>query len=145
MIKIAKKRKPLPGTGGAFAASGTSVKKAFKSWGSYKTKKKTKQKEKYLVSLKREKELAGIGWKVKRTKSYTEKPKEATSKKGYPYAVLNKEKNYETFYTWKDKPSKKRKGTIRHEAFKAQQAKLHKKSQRKVKIKSLKKSRKRKF
>ncbi len=42
-------------------------------------------------------------------------------------------------------PSKKRKGTIRHEAFKKQQAELHKKSQRKVKIEYLKKARKTKF
>ena len=40
---------------------------------------------------------------------------------------------------------KKRKGTIRKEAFKAKQAKLFKKKQRKLKIESLKKSRKRKF
>lgn len=73
------------------------------------TKKKTKQKEKYLVSLKREKQLAGIGWKVARTTGYLKKPKKAIGKKGYPYATLNKESHYETFYTWKEKPSKKRK------------------------------------
>jgi len=79
VIEIAKKRKPLKGTGGALAKKGGSLKKGLKELGSLKSS------------------------------------------------------------------SKKRKGTIRHEAFKEQQAKLHKKSQRKVKIESLKKSRKRKF
>ena len=72
------------------------------------TKKKPKQKEKYLVNLKREKALAagaGRGWKVARTMGYLKKPKKAIGKRGYPYAVLN---NYETFYTWKEKPSKKK-------------------------------------
>lgn len=41
--------------------------------------------------------------------------------------------------------AKKRKGTIRHEAFKAKQKALHKKKLRKVKIEALKKSRKRKY
>ena len=39
--------------------------------------------------------------------------------------------------------TKKRKGTIRHEAFKAQQQSLYKKGQRKKKIAYLKKARKR--
>lgn len=78
-----------------------------------RTTKKTKQKEKYLVSLKREKALAGKGWKVARTKKYTEKPKKAIGKKGYPYAALNKESHYETFYTWKEKPSKKKKKPLK--------------------------------
>jgi len=38
--------------------------------------------------------------------------------------------------------AKKRKGTIRHEAFKAQQNKLYKQHLRKVKIQYLKKARK---
>lgn len=40
---------------------------------------------------------------------------------------------------------KKRKGTIRHEAFKAEQVKLFKKKQRKLKIAQLKESRKYKY
>ena len=71
-------------------------------------KRTTKKKTEYLVSLKREKELAEKGWKVARTKSYLEKPKKAVGKKGYPYAVLNKNNTYESFYTWKEKTSKKR-------------------------------------
>lgn len=39
----------------------------------------------------------------------------------------------------------KRKGTIRHEAFKAEQAKLHKRKMRQVNIQYLKKARKHKF
>ena len=39
--------------------------------------------------------------------------------------------------------AKKRKGTIRHEAFKAQQNKLYEQHHRKVKIEFLKKARKR--
>lgn len=70
-------------------------------------KKKAEQKAKYLVNLKREKEMAEKGWKVVRTKTYLEKPKKAIGKEGYPYAVLNKNKNYESFYTWKEKTSKK--------------------------------------
>ena len=42
------------------------------------------------------------------------------------------------------KNAHKRKGTIRHEAFKAEQAKLFKRKERKVKIQYLKGSRKRK-
>lgn len=71
------------------------------------TKKKTRQKEKYEISLKREQALAEKGWKVVRTKRYLDLPKKAVGKKGYPYAVLNKNKNYESFYTWKEKPTKK--------------------------------------
>ena len=66
-----------------------------------------KQKEKHLVSLKREKAMAEKGWKVARTKTYLEMPKKAIGKKGYPYAVLNKDKHYESFYTWKEKKKKK--------------------------------------
>ena len=66
-----------------------------------------KQKEKYLVSLKREKEMAEKGWKVARTKTYLEMPKNAIGKEGYPYAILNKNNNYESFYTWKEKKKKK--------------------------------------
>jgi len=72
-------------------------------------KKKTKKKEAYLIDLKREKEMAEKGWKVVRTKSYLKKPKKAIGKKGYPYAVLNKDEHYESFYTWEEKTSKKRK------------------------------------
>ncbi len=72
-----------------------------------------KQKEKYEINLKREKALAEKGWKVVRTTGYLKKPKKATGKKGYPYAVLNKKNNYETFYTWKEKPSKKTKYTTK--------------------------------
>jgi len=70
--------------------------------------KKPKQKRKYLINLKREKALAGKGWKVARTMGYLKKPKKAIGKRGYPYAVLNKNNNYETFYTWKEKSSKKK-------------------------------------
>ncbi len=116
MIKIAKKRKPKAGTGGSLARGGGSLKKGLKKNGqlrsthipSKKAKKKTKQKEAYLVSLKREREMAERGWKVVRTKTYLEKPKKAIGKKGYPYAVLNKNNHYESFYTWKEKTSKKK-------------------------------------
>ncbi len=74
-----------------------------------KAPKKTKPKKKYLINLKREKALAGKGWKVARTMGYLKQPKKAIGKKGYPYAVLNKNNNYETFYTWKEKSSKKKK------------------------------------
>ena len=70
-------------------------------------KKKAEQKAKYLVNLKREKEMAEKGWKVVRTKTYLEKPKKAYGKEGYPYAVLNENNTYESFYTWKEKTSKK--------------------------------------
>ena len=66
----------------------------------------SKRKEKYLVSLKREKEMATEGWKVARTASYLKIPKKAIGKRGYPYAVLNKDEHYETFYTWKEKKEK---------------------------------------
>lgn len=72
-------------------------------------KRRTEQKVKHLVDLKREKEMAEKGWKVVRTKTYLEKPKSAYGKKGYPYAVLNENNHYESFYTWKEKTSKKRK------------------------------------
>lgn len=73
-----------------------------------------KKKTQYLISLKREQEMAvEKGWKVSRTKSYLEVPQKAIGKKGYPYAVLNKEKSYETFYTWKEKPSKKAKKKVK--------------------------------
>lgn len=72
-----------------------------------------KEKAQYLVSLKREQELAEKGWKVSRTKSYLEQPKKAIGKKGYPYAVLNKEQSYETFYTWKEKPPEKAKKKVK--------------------------------
>jgi len=71
-------------------------------------KKKTKKKEAYLIDLKREKNMAEKGWKVARTKTYLELPKKAIGKKGYPYAVLNKNNTYESFYTWKEKTTKKR-------------------------------------
>ena len=80
------------------------IKAEIKSWRI--PDKKTKRKEKYLVNLKREKALASKGWKVARTTGYLKQPKKATGKKGYPYAVLNKNNNYETFYTWKEKTKK---------------------------------------
>ena len=112
---MAKKRKKV-GTAGSISEAGS-----FKKWSkdvgqlrSTKTpskkskKKKAEQKTKYLVSLKREKEMAEKGWKVVRTETYLEKPKKAIGKKGYPYAVLNENKTYESFYTWKEKISKKK-------------------------------------
>ena len=116
MIKIAKKRKIKATKGSKWETS----KGETETWDVLKSKKegskglkkrppkKTKQKEKYLVSLKRERELAEKGWKVNRTESYTDKPKKAIGKKGYPYAILNKNKTYETFYTWKEKTSGKK-------------------------------------
>ncbi len=75
-----------------------------------KTKKRStaEQKVKYLVSLKREREMAEKGWKVVRTKTYLEKPKKAYGKEGYPYAMLNENNHYESFYTWKEKTAKKK-------------------------------------
>ena len=70
-------------------------------------KKYPKMKEAYLIDLKREKNMAEKGWKVARTKTYLELPKKAIGKKGYPYAVLNKNNTYESFYTWKEKTTKK--------------------------------------
>ena len=75
----------------------------------HNARRKLNQKEKYLISLKREKEMATKGWKVARTQTYLEKPKRAIGKEGYPYATLNKNKTYETFYTWKEGTSKKKK------------------------------------
>lgn len=69
----------------------------------------TEQKIEYLVSLKKEQEIAEKGWKVVRTKTYLELPKKAIGKEGYPYAMLNKNNHYESFYTWKEGTSKKRK------------------------------------
>ena len=75
-------------------------------------KEKAKKKKEYLIGLKKEKEMAEKGWKVARTKTYLELPKKAIGKKGYPYAVLNKNNHYESFYTWKEtwkeKTTKKR-------------------------------------
>ena len=65
------------------------------------------------MNLKREKELAEKGWKVSRTRNYSEMPKRAIGKEGYPYAILNKDKTYETFYTWKEKPIKKGKKSMK--------------------------------
>jgi len=72
-------------------------------------KMKVEQEAKYLVNLKKEKEMAEKGWKVVRTKTYLEKPKEAYGTEGYPYAVLNENNTYESFYTWKEKTPKKNK------------------------------------
>ncbi len=82
------------------------IKKEIKSW--RRPNKKDKPKEKHLINLKREKEMSGKGWKVARTEKYTDQPKKAIGKKGYPYAVLNKNNHYESFYTWKEKPPKKK-------------------------------------
>ena len=83
------------------------MKSEIKSW--RVPEKKTKPKEKYLISIKREKKMAEKGWKVARTRTYLEKPKRAIGKKGYPYATLNSNQVYETFYTWKEGTSKKKK------------------------------------
>lgn len=76
--------------------------------------KKPKIKQKYLVSLKREQSMANKGWKVIRTQRYLDVPKKAVGKKGYPYAVLNKKKHYETFYTWKERSSKIKKANRKY-------------------------------
>ena len=115
-MNIAKKKKPGWVKSGSWDIHTTQHKKwpkkarkgASKSPQKRPTKKR-KQKEKYLVNLKREKALATKGWKVARTMGYLKQPKKAIGKKGYPYAVLNKESHYETFYTWKEKSSKKKK------------------------------------
>lgn len=113
---MAKKKKTI-GTAGSISKA-SSFKKWSKDVGqlrstktpSKKSKiKKGDQKAKYLVNLKREKEMAEKGWKVVRTKTYLEKPKQAYGKEGYPYAVLNEKNHYESFYTWKEKASKKNK------------------------------------
>ena len=120
------KKKKTTGTAGSISEGGS-----FKKWSkdigqlrsvetSSKTSKKKKkypktkrrstaeQKVKYLVSLKREQEIAEKGWKVVRTKTYLELPKKAIGKKGYPYAMLNENNHYESFYTWKEKSKKKK-------------------------------------
>ena len=121
---MAKKKKTI-GTAGSISKA-SSFKKWSKDIGQLKTTRtpsekikkkkypKTKKistaerKAKHLVDLKREKEMAEKGWKVVRTKTYLEKPKEAYGKEGYPYAVLNENNNYESFYTWNDKSKKKK-------------------------------------
>ena len=121
---MAKKKKTI-GTAGSISKA-SSFKKWSKDIGQLKTtitpsekikKKKypktkkistAEQKAKHLVDLKREKEMAEKGWKVVRTKTYLEKPKEAYGKEGYPYAVLNENNNYESFFTWNDKSKKKK-------------------------------------
>ena len=110
---MAKKRKPKAGTGGSLARGGGSLKKSLKKSGQLRSvhipskKTKAEQKVKHLIDLIREKEMAEKGWKVVRTKTYLEKPKSAYGKEGYPYAVLNENNTYESFYTWKEKTSKK--------------------------------------
>jgi len=86
------------------------MKTEIKSWRT--PDKRAEQKIKHLVDLKREKEMAEIGWKVVRTKTYLEKPKKAIGKEGYPYAVLNENNTYESFYTWKERDVKKSKKRI---------------------------------
>lgn len=81
------------------------MKAEIKSW---RIPEKSEQKAKHLVSLKREREMAEKGWKVVRTKTYLEKPKKAYGKEGYPYAMLNENNHYESFYTWKEKTAKKK-------------------------------------
>ena len=117
IAKIKKRHKPKKSKTAGSISKASSFKKWSKDIGQLRStpipskkikKKKTKQKEKYLVDLKREKEMAEKGWKVARTRTYLELPKKAIGKNGYPYAVLNKNKNYESFYTWKEKPSKKK-------------------------------------
>jgi hypothetical protein len=102
VIKIPKKKKyPKMKRGSTLKRKDIRKKKAeIKSW---RIPPEKKQKDKYLVSLKREKEMAEKGWKVARTKTYLEMPKKAIGKKGYPYAILNKDEHYESFYTWKEK------------------------------------------
>jgi len=105
--KTAKKKKyPKMKRGSTATRKDIRKKKAeIKSW--RVPEKKTKKKGAYLISLKREKAMAEKGWKVARTKTYLTIPKRAIGKKGYPYAVLNENSNYESFYTWKEKTSKK--------------------------------------
>ena len=108
-IKPLKPRKKA-GTAGSISEGGSFTKWS-KDVGQLRSRipdKKSERKIKHLVDLKREKEMAEKGWKVVRTKTYLEKPKEAYGKKGYPYAVLNENNHYESFYTWKEKTSKKR-------------------------------------
>ncbi len=93
--KSGKRRVTLKATG----------KKGFGKWRFTKNTPKL-SKERFLISLKKEQQYAEKGWKVSRTKTYLDQPKKAIGKKGYPYAVLNKDKHYETFYTWKEKSSK---------------------------------------
>ncbi len=101
---IKKKKYPKMKRGSTLKKKDIRKKKAeIKSW----RIPEKKQKEKYLVSLKREKAMAEKGWKVARTKTYLEMPKNATGKDGYPYAILNKNNTYESFYTWKEKKKKK--------------------------------------
>ena len=113
---MAKKKKTI-GTAGSISKAGSFTKwskdvgqlRRAKTPSKKSKKKKAEQKAKYLVNLKREKEMAEKGWKVVRTKTYLEKPKKAYGKKGYPYAVLNENNTYESFYTWDEKTSKKNK------------------------------------
>ena len=106
MLHVAKKRK----TTGSISKAG-SFKKWSKDVGQLKSagtpSKRTEQKVKHLIDLIREKEMAEKGWKVVRTKTYLEKPKSAYGKEGYPYAVLNENNHYESFYTWKEKRLKR--------------------------------------